>query len=285
VIATQLREASPTSVPSANATRGKRQHALLRLRGEIPGSLRIGLAIGGVLFMLLLWTLAATVWATDGFAVPTINQTLRALNEMRADGELWGDLSASTQRILWGYTASFVIGATIGLLVGSFRSIEAFVEPQMGFLRYIPAGALTPLFIIWLGIDEAPKIGLILVGTVFYNALMVADVVRGVPSPLISAAYTMGAGRGTVLRRVILPHSWPGMIDVARINLAAGWLMLVIAELLAANQGLAFRIIRAQRFRRIDRMFALLLVFGLIGAGSDLFLRWLRNRTSPWAKP
>ncbi len=61
-------------------------------------------------------------------------------------------------------------------------------------------------------------------------------------------------------------------------------LMLVVSELLAAEQGLAFRIIRAQRFRRLDRMFALLLVFGLLGILSDLFLRWLRNRTSPWAK-
>ena len=74
------------------------------------------------------------------------------------------------------------------------------------------------------------------------------------------------------------------MIDVARINLAAAWLMLVVAELLAATDGLAFRIVRAQRFQRIDRMFALLLVFGLIGAASDLFLRWLRNRTAPWAR-
>src|SRR3546814_14260323 len=86
---------------------------------------------------------------------------------------------------------------------------------------------------------------------------MVADVTKAVPRELISAAYTLGAKRLTVLRRVILPHSWPGIVDVARINLAAAWLMLVVAELLAAQDGLAFRIIRAQRFRRTDRMFAL----------------------------
>jgi NitT/TauT family transport system permease protein len=135
-----------------------------------------------------------------------------------------------------------------------------------------------------MGIDEAPKITLIVAGTVFYNVLMVADVARAVPSPLIDAAYTMGARRWTVLRRVILPHSWPGIIDVARINLAAAWLMLVVAELLAAQEGLAFRIVRAQRFRRIDRMFALLLVFGVLGILSDMALRWFRRRSSPWAE-
>lgn len=275
---------TPAELHEPGGTRGRRQSALVRLRGDIPDSLRVGLAVGGVVSLLALWSLAAAATAGGGFPVPTIAQTFRALNEMRSEGTLWGDFAASTERILWGYTASFVLGAVIGVLVGSFRSIEAFVEPQLGFLRYIPASALTPLLLIWLGIDEAPKIALILIGTVFYNALMVSDVVRAVPSPLVHAAYTLGAGRLTVLRRVILPHSWPGMIDVARINLAAGWLMLVVAELLAANEGLAFRIVRAQRFRRIDRMFALLLVFGLIGAASDLFLRWLRNRTAPWAK-
>lgn len=265
-------------------TRGQRQSALLRLRGEIPQGVRAVLAVAGMASLLALWGLASTVWASDGFAVPTLAATLRALSEMWTAGELTGDLAASTQRIAIGYTASFVLGAAIGVAVGSFRSVEAFVEPQFGFLRYIPATALTPLLLIWLGIDEAPKVALILLGTVFYNALMVGDVVRAVPAPLINAAYTLGAGRLTVLRRVVLPHSWPGMLDVARINLAAAWLMLVVAELLAANDGLAFRIIRAQRFRRIDRIFALLVVFGIIGAASDLLLRWLRNRTSPWAK-
>ncbi len=83
---------------------------------------------------------------------------------------------------------------------------------------------------------------------------------------------------------MILPHSMPGIIDVARINLAAAWLMLVVAELLAAQEGLAFEIIQAQRFRAVDTMFALLIVFGVIGLVSDVFLRWFRDRIAPWAR-
>jgi NitT/TauT family transport system permease protein len=258
---------------------------LLALRGELSPTTRLALGVAGVISVLGLWALASTVWASTGISVPTMAETLRALREMWRSGELSTDLAASTRRVFIGYGASFVIGAVVGLAVGSFRSVESFVEPQVGLLRYIPASALTPLLLIWLGIDEAPKLALILIGTVFYNVLMVADVARAVPAPLINTAYTLGAGRWTVLRRVVLPHSWPGMIDVARINLAAAWLMLVVAELLAAQEGLAFRIVRAQRFQRIDRMFALLLVFALIGVVSDVSLRWLRNRTSPWARP
>ena len=264
--------------------RGTRQSALGRLRGDIPNSVRIALIGAGVLFIVGLWGVASTVWATESFSVPTMAATWDALVEMQREGTLWPDFAASLERVGIGYAISIVIGVALGITIGSFRSAEAFFEPQLGFLRYIPASALTPLLLIWLGIDEAPKITLIVLGTVFYNILMVADVARAVPSQLINSAYTLGAGRLTVLRRVIFPHSWPGIIDVARINLAAAWLMLVVAELLAAQEGLAFRIIRAQRFRRIDRMFALLLVFGLLGIASDLFLRWLRNRTSPWAR-
>jgi NitT/TauT family transport system permease protein len=138
---------------------------------------------------------------------------------------------------------------------------------------------------VWLGIDEAPKITLIVLGTVFFNILMVADVARAVPRELIEASYTLGARRRTVLWRVVLRHSLPGIVDVARINLAAAWLVLVVAELLASQEGLAFRINSAVRFRQTDTMFALLLTFGVIGIVSDLVLRWVRNASSPWARP
>src|SRR3546814_19336864 len=105
-------------------------------------------------------------------------------------GELWLDVTASLERVGIGYAISIVIGVALGVLIGSFRSAEAFFEPQVGFLRYIPATALTPLLLIWLGIDEAPKIALIVLGTVFYNVLLVADVTKAVPRQLISAAYS-----------------------------------------------------------------------------------------------
>ena len=265
--------------------RGRRQSTVLGLRRDLPGSGKAIAIAGGIASIVGLWALASTVFSTGAsFSVPTIAATWDALVEMHQEGTLCTDFHASVRRVGIGYGISLLIGVGLGVLIGSFASAQYFLEPQLGFLRYIPASALTPLFLIWMGIDETPKIALIVVGTVFYNILMVADVVRAVPMPLINAAYTVGAGRLTILRRVILPHSWPGIIDVARINLAAAWLMLVVAELLAAQDGLAFRIIRAQRFRRIDRMFALLLVFGLLGMISDVVLRWLRRRTSPWAE-
>jgi len=276
---------TPGADRPAGATRGKRQHSLLGIRTSLDHRWRILLGALGVVCIFGLWTLAAYQLHTGSALVPTPVDTWKALAKMWSAGTLQKDMVASVQRVAIGYSISMAIGIVLGLAIGSFASFEAFLEPQIGFLRYIPATALTPLFLLWLGIDESPKIWLIVAGTVFYNILRVADVARNVPRELLNASYTLGAGRLTVLRKVILPHSWPGIIDVARINLAAAWLMLVVAELLAAQRGLAFEIIRAQRFRAVDTMFALLIVFGVIGLCSDVLLRWLRNVTSPWARP
>jgi NitT/TauT family transport system permease protein len=264
--------------------RGRRQSPVLRIRTELPMRWRAGLAAGGLAVVGLLW-----VWesahSSGAVVVPSPAATWTAITHAWSSGQLGSDFGASMGRIGVGYALSMAIGLVVGLLMGSFTSVESAVEAPIAFLRYIPATALTPLLLLWLGIGESPKVTLIVLGTVFFNILMVADVVRAVPQELIKVSYTLGAGRLKVLRKVILPHSLPGVIDVARINLAAGWLMLVVAELLAARQGLAYRIVQAQRFHQVDVMFAMLIVFGVIGVASDLLLRWLRNAVAPWARP
>ncbi|MFZ4517509.1 MAG: ABC transporter permease [Microthrixaceae bacterium] len=279
--------AAAGAAPSAGTggTRGRRQRPLWRIRGDISPAWRITLATVGVLAILAAWTLAANSIESGGALLPSPGATVTALEKMWTEGTLLTDLWASAERILIGYSISVAIGVVVGIAIGSFATFEALLEAPFGFLRYIPATALTPLFLLWLGIGESPKIWLIVVGTVFFNILMVADVARAVPRELLNASYTLGAGRRRILRRVILPHSVPGIVDVARINLAAAWLMLVVAELLAAEEGLAYQIVRAQRFRAVDTMFALLIVFGIIGLVSDLFLRWFRNRVAPWDRP
>ena len=149
------------------------------------------------------------------------------------------------------------------------------VRAADGLLRYLPASAFIPLLIIWLGIGEASKVGLLFIGTVFFNTLMTADVVRRVPRELIDVSYTLGAHRSEVLRKVIVPHSLPGMIDAIRVNAAAAWNFVVVAELVASTSGLGYRIVRAQRFLQTDRIFAVLVVIGLIGLAIDLSFRRL----------
>ena len=265
-----------------SGTRGRPPSRLFGIRTQIPVGWRIGFGIAGVAGLTALW-----FWsAGDGSAlIPTPGSSWSAFTGMVGDGTFQTDLWASAQRVAIGYSISMLIGVVLGVGMGTFATIEAFFEPLIGFLRYIPAPAMLPLFLLLLGIDESPKIWLIVVGTAFYNVIMTADVARNVPREMINASYTLGAGRLKILGKVILPHSLPGIIDVARINLAAAWSMLVVAEILGAQAGLAYQINLAQRFRAVDVMFALLIVFGIIGLVSDILLRQVRNRVAPWARP
>jgi NitT/TauT family transport system permease protein len=274
-------DSATTRLVVVRGTRGRRQHALARIRSPLSIGWRAVLGTAGLLSLVLVWLVASS--ATN--LVPSPVETWHAFTRLWRDGLLFDDLRASGQRIAIGYGISVLLGVIFGIAMGTFASAEAFFEPQFGFLRYIPASALIPVMLLWLGIGESPKITMIVIGTVFFNILMIADVARLVPRELLNASYTLGASRWTVLRRVVLRHSLPGIVDVARVNLAAAWLMLVVSEVLAANEGLAYRIVRAQRFRGFDTMFAVLIVFGIIGLISDLFLRWLRNAVAPWAKP
>jgi NitT/TauT family transport system permease protein len=279
--------AAPGLAPHGRPRRGRRGRplgTLTRIRGSLPLGWRVGLGALGLVGLVAVWVVAAgsTAGASTGVRVPSPADTWTALADLWSAGTLQSDLAASGERILIGYAISIAVGIVVGIALGAFPGVEGAAEAPIGFLRYIPASALTPLMLLWLGVDEAPKIALIVVGTVFFNILMVADVARGVPRELVQAAATLGASRRRIVLRVVLPHSWPGIVDVARINLAAGWLMLVVAELLASDEGLAVRIVRATRFQNFDVMFAVLIVFGVIGVLSDLLLRGLRWAVAPW---
>jgi NitT/TauT family transport system permease protein len=255
---------------------------LLAIRKPISRRARWILIALSVIVPLTLWqVLSMAINGAPDF-VPSPAQAWSAGVDMAQAGQLFTDIGASVGRVLRGFGLAVLVSVPLGLLMGSFRAAQAALEPVIGLLRYLPASAFIPLLIIWLGLGEPSKVALLFIGTVFFNTLMTADVVRQVPISLIDVSYTLGARRGEVLRKVIVPHSLPGMIDAIRVNAAAAWNFVVVAELIASESGLGYRIVRAQRFNQIDRIFAVLVVIALIGLAIDLVLRILRDRVGRW---
>jgi len=184
--------------------------------------------------------------------------------------------------VVAGFALSAVIALPLGLLIGSFRSVQALLEPLTDFIRYMPAVAFIPLVMLWVGIDEASKIAIIFIGTFFQMVLMVAEDVRRVPSAQVEAAQTMGATRAELIEKVIFPSAKPALLDTLRITMGWAWTYLVVAELVAANSGLGYAVLRAQRFLQTDTIFAGIIVIGLIGLLTDQLFRWLHRRAFPW---
>ena len=231
---------------------------------------------------LVAWIALSASGAVEPTFLPSPAAVWSAGVEMAQEGELLGDLWATVKRVLIGFGLAVLVSVPLGIVMGTFRAGQAAFEPMIGLLRYLPASAFIPLLIIWLGLGEPSKVAILFIGTVFFNTLMTADVVRGVPAPLIDVSYTLGARKFEVLRKVIVPHALPGMIDAIRVNAAAAWNFVVVAELIASTAGLGYRIVRAQRFLQTDRIFAVLVVIGVAGLTIDIALRLLRDRIGRW---
>ncbi len=162
---------------------------------------------------------------------------------MLVEENLIVDILASSMRVAAGFIVAAIIGVPIGILMGTFHSMQSLFSPIVGTVRYMPVVAFVPLIIIWIGLGEEAKTLIIFLGVVLYNAMMVADTVKFIPDGMINVAYTLGMNRREVLLRVIVPGVFPSILDTLRVNLSGAWNYLVIAELISSQNGLGFKII------------------------------------------
>jgi NitT/TauT family transport system permease protein len=215
--------------------------------------------------------------------LPTPTAVVEAGIQLLTEQNLLVDILASSGRVLAGFLAAAVIGVPMGVAMGTFNSMESLFSPIVGTVRYMPVTAFVPLIIIWVGLGEAAKATIIFLGIVLYNAIMVADAVKFIPSEMLNVAYTLGADRRAVLFKVILPAVFPSILDTLRVNIAGAWNFLVISELIAAQNGLGFRIVQAQRFLQTDKVLFCIAIIGAIGLLTDYCLKLLSRVLTPWA--
>nr|MDT0666401.1 ABC transporter permease subunit [Micromonospora sp. DSM 115978] len=152
---------------------------------------------------LIVWVLLSAIEIVDPDYLPPPSDVASAGWEMASSGELFTDAWASVRRILLGFGIAAAISIPLGFAMGAYRWAQDLFEPIVGLVRYMPASAFIPLLIIWLGLDETPKVTLLVIGVVFFNTLMTADVVRRVPRDILDVSATLGATSGEVVRKVM----------------------------------------------------------------------------------
>ncbi len=273
----------PRSIQSHLKQKSLNPTVFWRIAEEIPPPLNIGLTVTSIALPLLLWWLVTTFANVDPKFLPSPGKVLEAFGRLWNTRELLKDTVASLWRVGVGFLFALVFSIPIGVLMGSFPSIRALLEPMFGLMRYMPAPAFIPLLILYLGIGEEPKITLIFIGVFFFNSLMVMDTVKFVPKDLIESTYMLGGNRWEILTQVIFPHVLPGILDASRINLAAAWQLVIVSELIAATEGLGRRISVAGRFLRTDEIFVGLIVIGAIGLTFDWLFQYLLRVSCKWS--
>ncbi|MET9472692.1 ABC transporter permease [Streptomyces sp. NPDC002917] len=249
-----------------------------RLR-SVPRPLRR--AVGPVLLLVLWQGLSATgVLHPDVLASP--GTIARAGSDLIADGTLPSAMGISLQRVAVGLVLGGVVGTALALVSGLSRLGEDLVDATVQMLRTVPWVGLIPLFIIWLGIGEAPKVALIALGVAFHLYLNVYAGIRGVDEQLIEAGQSLGLGRWGLIRHVVLPGALPGAMTGLRYSLATAWLALVFGESVNADAGIGFLMNQAREFFRTDVIVVCLVVYAFLGLTADVIVRILERLLLQW---
>jgi NitT/TauT family transport system permease protein len=222
--------------------------------------------------LLIAWDLAVR-W-TQSKLFPTPWEVGAGIVELMRKGLLFKYIIASLFRVIWGFGLAVLIGVPFGLTLGWFRRARQAFNPLIQVLRPISPIAWIPIAIIWFGITDAAPIFLIFLASVFPITVSAMAAVRGVQPVYLRAARNFGLSRWQMFRRVILPATMPQIITGLRIALGIAWLVVVAAEMIAANSGLGYLIIDSRNAgKRYDLVIAGMVLIGVIGLLLDTLMR------------
>ena len=275
--ASELRDVAPLRTGDAVSVRN-RDVDLVDLKPAVRRGGRLALPrpvrrVFGPLGVLLVWyVLSATgLLPADVLASPV--DVLGKAWEMTVSGELPTAIAVSGKRVVYGFVAGALIGTGFALVAGLFRVGEDLVDSTVGMLRTLPWVGLIPLFIIWFGIDEQPKIALVALGVTFPLYFNIYAGIRGVDAQLAEAGAVLGLNRAGLIRHVILPGALPNALVGLRYALGSAWLALVFAEQVNASQGIGYLMTNAEQFFQTDVIVVCLIVYAFLGLFTDLIVR------------
>lgn len=278
-MAVQSRSSVAAAQASAPATRAGNQPAG-------PSTLRrIAFGLTGFILPVLLvlaWHLASISGYIKPYLLPPPSAVVTTLWELLLNGTLAKHIQASVTR----WVVGFILGGGMGLLLGSWvglsRGAERTLDTSVQMLRTVPFLAMAPLLIIWMGLDEAPKITLVGLAAFFPLYINTFAGIRNVDRKLIEVGQVYGLSGTEMLRRVIIPAALPAVFTGVRYGLGVAWLALVVAELMGATRGLGFMLVEGREFVRIDIIVGGIILFSLVGKFVDTLVRALEHRFLRW---
>jgi ABC-type nitrate/sulfonate/bicarbonate transport system permease component len=264
--------------------------------GRLSDRLRFGARVSRVALSLTViaafgvaWQIVTTIRDTVFFPSPT--EILGRARELWLTGPathlflsdaLFDDVVPSLARLLSGWFIAVIGGIAVGFAIGRIRWVAGFVDPMVHFARAIPPPALIPLFIVLLGIGDAMKVGLIAFGVVWPILLNTIDGVSSVEPQQLETGRAFRVGRIRRTFRIVLPAASPKIFAGLRVSLSIAVILMVISEMVAATDGIGFRVLQAQRGFRIVDMWAGILLLSILGYALNAVLLGVEGRVLRW---
>jgi len=232
--------------------------------------------------LLLAWQGASSLGWLPARIIPAPLTVLEAARDLLLSGALIHNLTVSLLRVVVGLCIAIVLGTILALASGLSRLGEDLIDPPLQMARTLPFLALVPLFILWFGIGETPKVALVALGATFPIYLNLFAGIRGADPKLVEVAATLGLSRSGLIRHVILPAALPNFLTGLRYAIGIAWLSLVVGEQINADSGIGYLMMDARDFLRTDIIMVGLAVYALLGLASDQAVRGLERTALAW---
>lgn len=239
-------------------------------------------AFGIVAAIAISWELAVRTHLASGMFVPAPSSILRELAIGLWGGTLFAALRATAFRVAAGLLIGGIAGALFGLLMGASRRLARLLNPLVAGTHPIPKLSLLPLFMVFFGLGETPKVIVVSAAAFFPMLLSTMAGVRHIAGVHFDAARTYGASRRQLIRHVVIPGSVPMMLSGLRLAANIAFLSAIAVEMLAAQNGLGAEVWLAWQVLRLDALFATLVVIAAVGVTVNAALRWMSRRVAPW---
>lgn len=274
------------------ASSGPVEQAPRRTRAEPRARFRASLALAGLTarvqglivpaVLVAIWEAVVRGGLIPANLLPPPSALIATVRELLADGTLQQNMLISSLRVLAGFSIGAGLGVVIGAAVGLSAKAEALIGPTFQGLRAIPSLAWVPLLLLWLGIDETPKIVLIAIGAFFPVYTGLVSGIHNVDRKLVEFGRVYGLKGATLIRRIFLPAALPSLFVGLRTGLSLAWMFLVAAELIAATQGLGYLLSDGRETGRADEVIVAILALALLGKLSDSILAGLEHWLLRW---
>jgi len=255
----------------------------MKIRQSISKRHYILLSISGIFLVFLLWSFLSYSKLITPIFLPSPTQVLYAALILFKDNLLY-DILASSLRIIFGFVIAAAISIPVGIIIGTQKRFEAFIEPTVSFIRYIPPSAFVPLSILWFGIGELEKYFVIFIGVAPYLIFFVANAVSHVRQEFVDAGLTLRANTKQIYTKIIIPSAMPQMWEALQLMFSVAWTFIIFAEIIAANSGLGSILIKSQRFLKTDKAIAIVIIIGLLGLITDFLFKITYKMFFPWTE-
>ena len=272
--------------PKAEAPLFKQpKEQFIELRGTVDRFQSLFLGLLGIIAFFVAWEVAHVLTPENQQKfLPSVGQVVGKIAYLFSEKGYIADVGKSVYRVYLSFFFACLLAVPLGLFMGSFVKLRALINPTVGGLRYLPAASFVPLLLVYFGPTDFAKLALLFLGCVFFLTALILDNVEAVPRELVESAQTMGAGRWHIVFRVTFRSAAPQILDSMRNMIAVSWTYLVIAEIVAATDGIGAVMMRGARFLHVDIIMGGILTIGVLGVLTDVSFRIANHMLFPYLR-